>query len=450
MNLNFNGTWFVSASVRQEGSSRFGENKKWGTFPAISTAVELSNLFALRGFDNLKLRAGFGRTGAIPGDSYISLQRLEPIDNFFFNGAYVSSYGPVSNANPELAWETKDELDIGLDFVTMNGRLSGTVDYYIRSITDMILPVNVPVPPNLFPETEVNIGELKSNGFEFAVDWSAINNANFTYNLGLNFSSFNSKIESLSSGNLSFGTEGVLYRANMGGPGQNGTDLVRVKEGEPLGDLWGPVWDQRSLDAQGVPIFEDLNGDGTFCNCDDDRTVIGNGLPEFSIGWNNSFSFGKGWHAAVFFRGSFGHDLLNSYRGFFENTELTTVANANIVNTRYFNPEVKKAVVNSIHVENASFLKLDNMVIGYNFNLSDSDTFNKIELYLAGQNLFTITDYQGIDPEVRYVDSGDVSNIDFTDPSDQTGFEDPLAPGIERRNTYFTTRTFTVGIKLGF
>ena len=226
----------------------------------------------------------------------------------------------------------------------------------------------------------------------------------------------------------------------MGGPGQSGVKLVRVKEGAPLGDLWGPVWDGTSVDANGVPIFEDLNGDGTVCDCDDDRGVIGNGLPDFTLGWNNSFSLGGGWDANLFFRGSFGHDLLNSYRGFYENLEGTTVANSNVINTKFFNPDVKKAVVNSIHVENASFFKLDNMSIGYNFDMSNSSSFSNIRLYIAGQNLFTITDYQGIDPEVRYVDTGDLFG-----PQD-----DALSPGIERRNTYFTSRTFTIGLSLGF
>jgi iron complex outermembrane receptor protein len=304
----------------------------------------------------------------------------------------------------------------------------------------MILPVNVPVPPNLFSQTRVNIGELKSNGFEFAVNWSAVNTSNLTYDLGFNFSTFSTTVESLTSGDLSFGEGGVLFRANFGSPGQNDTETVRVKEGEPLGDLWGPVWDGTTVNVDGVPIFNDLNGDGTVCDCDDDRGVIGNGLPDFSLGWNNSFSLGGRWDANLFFRGSFGHDLLNSYRGFYENLESTTVGNWNIVNTKFFNPDVKKAVVNSIHVESASFFKLDNMSIGYHFDMSNSSAFSNIRLYVAGQNLFTITDYTGIDPEVRYVDTGENEDDD----------DDALSPGIERRNTYFTTRTFTIGLSIGF
>ena len=438
VNLNINNTYFFSASARQEGSSRFGENNKWGLFPAVSAGVDITQLTGVGGFDNLKLRASFGRTGVIPGSSYLSLQRFGPAGNFFFDGAYVPSYGPVSNANPDLAWETKDEWDVGLDFVAVNGKISGTIDYYQRTITDMILPVNVPIPPNLFRTTDVNIGELKSNGFEFAVEWSAVSNPSMTYTTGLNFSTFNTTIVSLTSGDLSFGEGGVLYRANFGSPGQNDTETVRVKEGEPLGDLWGPV--KIGVNADGTPEFQDLDGDGTYCNCDDDRTVIGNGLPDFTIGWNNSFSFGGGWDLNLFFRGAFGHDLLNSYRGFYENLEPTTVGSWNIVNTDAFDPAITKAVVNSSHVEDATFIKLDNASLGYTFDMSNSNAFTNIRFYVSGQNLFTLTGYSGIDPEVRYIDTGE----NFSDP------DDPLSPGVERRDTYFTSRTITLGLTLGF
>ncbi len=433
VNLNFNNVYFLSASARQEGSSRFGENNKWGLFPAVSGGVNITNLTSMGVFDDLKFRASWGITGAIPGESYISLQRFGPSGNFFFDGAYVPSYGPVSNANPDLAWETKSEIDFGLDYVMANGKISGTMDYYVRTITDMILPVNVPIPPNLFQTTQVNIGELKSSGFEFSIDWAAVNNTKLTYNLGFNFSTFNTTVESLTSGSLSFGEGGVLYRGFMGAPGQSDVELVRVKEGEPLGDLWGPV--QIGVNPDGTPMFEDLDGDGTYCNCHDDRKVVGNGLPDFSIGWNNGFTFGGGWDLNLFFRGSFGHDLLNSYRGFYENNESTTIGSWNIVNTDAYDPAITKAVVSSTHVESASFFKLDNASLGYTLNTNDGSAITNARFYLAGQNLLTFTSYSGIDPEVRYIDS-------------DTG--DALAPGLERRDTYFTARTITIGVTLGF
>jgi iron complex outermembrane receptor protein len=153
------------------------------------------------------------------------------------------------------------------------------------------------------------------------------------------------------------------------------------------------------------------------------------------LGWTNTLTFGNGWDLNVFFRGAFGHDLLNTYRGFYENLESTTVNTWNIAKTDNYNPDVKKGNTNSTHVENASFIRLDNMSLGYNFDMANSDAFNDIRLFISGQNLFTLTGYSGIDPEVRYVDAEGGS---------------PLAPGIERRNTYFTTRTISVGLNLSF
>jgi iron complex outermembrane receptor protein len=440
-NVNVNGNYFLSLSARYEGSTRFGANNKWGLFPAASAGVTLSNLMEIPAVNSLKLRASYGVTGNQPRDSYLSLPRFGPRGFFYYNGGYVPSYGPVSNANPDLKWETKAEFDFGLDFAMLDSRLTGTADYYIRSTEDLLVPVPVPVPPNLYPETLVNIGELENQGFELALNYLAINNTNFTWTTGANFATMKTKVVSLSSGAFSVGEGGILYRANMGSPGQNDTRLVRVKEGDKLGQLWGPV--QETVNADGTLGFKDLNGDGTFCNCDDDRTVIGNGLPKLTVGWTNSFTFGN-WDATIFIRGSFGHDLLNSYRGFYENTEPTTVINYNIVNTKYFDPNIKKATVNSIHVEKGDFVKLDNMSIGYSLPLQGK-AVTKFRIYVAAQNLFVITDYTGVDPEVRYVDTNDI---------DPNGFfpdlPDPLSPGVERRGTYFTTRTFTLGVNLGF
>jgi len=431
-NLNYQGTYFLSASARYEGSTRFGENNKWGLFPAVSGGITLSNLVELPNVNNLKLRASWGVTGNQPNSSYASLQRFGRQGNFFYNGAYVPSYGPVSNANPDLSWETKNEIDFGLDFGMFNNRLTGTVDYYSRSTKDLILLVNVPVPPNLYSQTLVNIGELSNKGLEVALNYDVVDTKSFRWSTGLNFSTFKTTVVSLTSGDLSFGNGGVLYRAGMGSPGQNDTELVRVKEGEELGQIWGPI--QIGVNDNGTPKFKDLDGDGKYCDCDDDRTVIGQGLPNFTLGFNNSLTFGN-FDVNLFFRGAFGHDILNSYRGFYENTESTTVASFNVVKTKYYDPKITKAQVNSSHVEKGDFVKLDNATIGYRFSLKPGAGFTSARMYLSAQNPFLITGYTGVDPEVRYVDSEN---------------NDPLAPGIERRSTYFTTRILTFGVNLGF
>lgn len=430
-NLNVNENYFLSLSARYEGSSRFGANNKWGLFPAASAGVTLSNLIDMPAVNSLKLRVSYGKTGNQPNQSYISLQRFGRTGSFFYNGAYGPSYGPISNPNPDLAWETKEEIDFGADFALLDNRLTGTVDYYTRNTTDLILAVNVPVPPNLFGQTILNIGEVQNSGIELAMNYAVINSPSLNWTTGFNLSTFSTEVLSLSSGDVEVGSEGVLFQANMGSPGQNDTRLVRVKEGEPLGQFWGPI--KEGVQSDGTPQFKDLNGDGTFCDCDDDRTVIGNGMPEMTIGFNNSFTFGN-FDLNVFLRGAFGHEMLNSYRGFYENTEVTTVGNYNIVNTKYYDPTITKAVYNSSHIEKADFIRLDNASLGYNFKVGDGPV-SRFRLFVSGQNLFTITGYTGIDPEVRFVDAqGD----------------NALAPGIERRSTYFTTRTFTFGVNLGF
>ena len=231
----------MSASARYEGSSRFGENEKWGLFPAVSAGVTLSNLIDIPTVNTLKLRASYGVTGNQPANSYISLQRFGQTGSFFYNGAYGPSYGPVSNANPDLRWETKAELDFGLDWSMLDNRLTGTMDYYTRDTEDLLLTVDVPVPPNLYRQTLVNIGELKNQGFELSLSYLAIDKPNLTWTTSANFATMSTKVVSLSKGDLSVGESGVLYRANMGSPGQNTTNLVRVKEGDKLGQLWSVV-----------------------------------------------------------------------------------------------------------------------------------------------------------------------------------------------------------------
>jgi iron complex outermembrane receptor protein len=436
-NFNIDDTYLLSISSRYEGSTRFGENNKWGLFPAVSAGVNVANLVDITGVNALKVRASFGRTGTQPGDSYISLLRYGRQGNFFYNGSFVPSYGPVSNNNPDLAWETKDEFNIGLDFVAFNNRLDGTIDYFTRVTSGMILPINVPVPPNLFPTTLLNIGEVENSGLEVLLNYKAIQKSDFKWTVGVNFSTLATNLRSLSAGDLSFGA--VNYRSNFGSPGQNLTQLIRVQENGPLGQIWGPI--QTGIDEKGAPIMKvidgtakDASGKPVYCNCDKDRAQLGTAYPTINFGINNNFNY-KNWDLNFFFRGSLGHSLINSYRGFYENTESTTVQNWNVVKTKYFDPSIKKAEYNSSHVEKADFMILDNATIGYNFNVKQGKSIGKIRTFLSVQSPFMFTGYTGVDPSVRYQDP-------------ENG--DPLAPGIERRATYFTTTITTLGLNLSF
>ena len=388
--------------------------------------------------DNLKLRVSYGKTGNTPGASYLSLQKFGPAGSFYYNGSYTSSYGPTSNANPDLAWEKASHINVGVDFAVMDPRLYGAVDYFVRNTKDQLLYVDVPVPPNLVNQTMVNIGETENSGFEAAINFAAVDNGSFTWTTGINFATSSSEVVSLSNEDFSFGG-GLLYRASMGSPGQSAVSLIRVKEGEPMGQLWGPV--QQGVNSDGTPDFADLNGDGSYCDCDDDRQVIGNGLPDFTLGWTNTMTFGN-WDISMFWNGEFGHDLINTFRGFYENTEPTTVGNWNVVKTKYYDPNIKKAAVNSSHVEDATYFELNNLTVGY--SIPTSGNVRNLRVYLSAQRPFVITGYEGVDPVARYGD-----RFDGSQGGSMGGF-DPLAPGIERRNTYYRARTLTLGLNVTF
>lgn len=441
VNLNVNNMWFVTASARYEGSSKFGSANKWGLFPAIGGGLDVAKLLNVGFLDNLKIRASYGITGNEPPSSYLSLLRLGPQGNFFYNGAFVPGYAPVSNANTNLKWEKKGEFDAGFDFSLFKSALSGAFDYYTRTTTDLLWQYQVPVPPNLYNQAWMNIGKLRSSGLELTLTWHAVAKSNFTYSLTLTPSYSLSNILVSLSGTYN-GAElkyGIQDLNDMGSPGQNGTPLIRVEEGKPIGQILTYVFDK--IDDQGNFVFKDINNDGKIDAAD--RTITGNGLPKFLIGWGNDFTY-KNFDMNIFFRGVFGHDLINSFRAFYEVPNYITSYNlpkttANIRNAQGQLLNVTSGTLSSKYVENASFVALDNVSLGYSFNLPKGGQFNKIRLYLAGNNLFYITNYMGVDPSPRYVDSEDLGQLNS-----------PLNPGIDRRNTWFRTRSFTIGANVVF
>jgi len=441
MNLNINSTWFLSASARYEGSSRFGTNNKWGLFPAVSAGVDLSKFINVSTIDNMKLRVNYGITGNRPSDSYLSLLRLGPKGNFFYNGTFVPGYSPVSNANTDLRWEKTGQFDVGVDFSLFSSKLSGSFDYYRKTTTDLLLEYTVPIPPNLYDKAWVNLGELRASGLEMTLNYDVIKKGNFTYSLSLT-PSYNLENTLVSLSGTFNGSElkyGSQELGDMGSPGQNQTPLVKVEEGEPIGQLLTYVYE--GIDADGNFIFKDTNDDGTIDAAD--RVITGNGLPKFLIGFGNSVNY-KNWDLNVFFRGVFGHDLINSFRAFYEVPNYITSYNlpkaaADMRNAEGDLLNVTSGTLSSLYVEKASFVSLDNMSLGYTFNLPESSDFSKIRVYLAGNNLAYITKYKGVDPNVRYKDNEDLGTLNS-----------PLVPGVDRRNTWFRTRSITFGANIVF
>lgn len=436
VNLNVNSIWFLTASARYEGSSRFGVENQWGLFPAIGGGVELANFLNVSSMDNLKLRVSYGLTGNQPRDSYLSLLRLGPGGNFFYNGEFVPGYAPVSNANEDLKWEKKGEIDVGVDFSFFSSTLFGSFDFYTRTTTDLLFEYEVPVPPNLFTQAWLNLGEIQNSGLELSLTWRAVETGDFSYSLSIT-PTYYLKNELVSLSGTFNGAEltyGVRDLAPMGAPGQSDVPTIRAEEGQPIGQLWGHTFVE--IDVDGNLILQDTNGDGTVDT--DDRVVIGNGLPDFEFGFSSDFTY-KNWDLNIFFRGVLGHDLNNKYRAFYEVPNMIGSYNLPKTATDMRNASTgtllnnSSGVLSSYHIEDASFVSLDNMSLGYNFNLPGDTGFRNIRVYLSGNNLFYITGYQGSDPNPRYEYEGN-----------------PLAPGQDARNTWFRTRSVSFGVNIGF
>ncbi len=425
VNLGLDNTYFLTASLRREGSSRFGEGNQWGNFVGLSAGLDISRLVEIPFVDQLKLRSSYGVTGALPAQSYLSKQIYGPgstLDYYLYNDRFTPVYAPQSNPNPDLKWETKSEVDLGLDFRMFNSRLTGTMDYYDRKTSDALITLNVPVPPNLYPTTVLNAGKLQSKGFELGLRFDAIQNQDFQWTPYLNYSNNSSKIISLSMGDIQYGVREV-----GGLPAPLTGNVVRIEEGKPLGQMIG--WVYQGVDSDGNYILKDVDGNGTVNELDTE--VIGQGLPKGEIGLGSDFRF-KGFDFNFLLRGVYGHDLVNLHRTMFE--QISRISTYNLIKTEYFQPEYLGPVAyNSRYVENASFIKLDNISLGYNFKLPENAMISKARVYVTGQNLFYITDYSGVDPEPRYSYDGNV-----------------LAPGIEPLNSWVTTRTFTLGASFTF
>ena len=426
--VNIKDDYFLSASLRREGATSLGARKKWGVFPALSGGVILSNFFSFRNIDYLKLRAGMGITGNRPQTTSISQLTFGQGNNFYYNGNFVSSYTPASNENPSLQHESKSEINLGMDMELFAGKIQASLDVYRSRTKKLIRQISVPVPPNLHNQSWVNLGELANAGMELSLNFDTAYMGRLSWMPGIVASlQQRSKLLSLSDFNHDFGEFQMI--APLGSPGQDEVDLVRLEENAPLGMFWGLIYLGMSEDGEWV--FQDVNGDGEID--ESDKQVIGNGQPSFQLGFNNNFQLGK-LDVNLFFRGVWGHDLVNTFRAFYELPDnidpynrLTGSESANIFGV--------PAGFSSYFIERASYLKLDNASLTYSPGMHKFEAFDELKLFATIQNLFTITKYTGVDPEVRLRDE---SSGDW------------LAPGIERRNTWFQARAITVGAILGF
>jgi TonB-dependent starch-binding outer membrane protein SusC len=441
-NFNYNNTFFLSASVRSETYSGFGANNQTGIFPAFSVGSDFTQLFDLGVFSQFKPRVSYGVTGNLPPSPTLALgvfgngNRIDLDGDPLTQNDIFVGVNQFSNPNKDLKWETKKEFNVGIDFGIWNNKVTGSVDYYTRNISDLLFSVPVaagapnPFDPGRFntaASTWVNLADLRAAGFEFAAGVTNIGKGALKWTPNLNFTIYDkTTIESLSAGDLGFDE---LRFATPGSPGQNNNPIIYNRVGQTLGDIYGPRLNGLTENGQYILSTTDP----------DQFERLGNGLPKGEFGFANNLTYGQ-WNFSFFFRGAWGHDLYNSYRGFYENGDTpSNTWNSVITKKTPTNPLVTSSpTMNSSVVEDASFIRLDNLELGYNVP-TRSQNISSLRVYFAAQNLFTITDYTGVDPEVRTNDS------ENGDP-----FTSALSPGIERRNTYFQVRSFTMGVTLNF
>jgi TonB-linked SusC/RagA family outer membrane protein len=428
INYNYADKYLLSASVRREGSSKFGENNKWGTFPAISGAWRVKNESFMRNvkfITDLKLRAGFGVTGIAPTAAYLSQTSLNYGSRFLNNGVWIQSLAPVRNPNPDLRWERKEETNFGIDLSVLGGKLSTTIDIYKRTTRDMLYNYSVPVPPYLFNSILANVGVMENKGVEVLINYNAIQKKDFSWETSINFSTNNNTLVSLS--NNQFRTTANFFTA--GGTGEPIQDYThRVDIGGPIGNFHG--YKSVDIDANGLWIIQGADGKPKpYAQArQEDKQILGNGLPKYYAGWNNSVRY-KNWDLSVLMRGAFGFQILNFQRMFYENSQPQILGNYNVLKSAFDNVYNKTRLKNpqayvSYYIEDGDYWKVDNITIGYNVNLKNKKYIKSLRFYASGLNLFTITGYKGIDPEVS-----------------RSG----LAPGNDERDKYPTTRTFTFG-----
>ncbi|HWV71090.1 MAG TPA: TonB-dependent receptor [Pseudosphingobacterium sp.] len=431
VSYSYKNRYNLLASFRREGSSKFGDNNKWGNFPAVSVGWTMNNepfLMDATWINNLKLRAGYGVTGVIPNDPYQSLTRYN-YGTFYYDQGWISGLDVTSNPNPDLKWERSAELNIGLDYSLFNERVSGSVDFYNKRTSDMLWDYNVPVPPNRYPTTMANVGKMRNRGVEVSINVVPVRNSRFEWRSMVTASHNDNKLISLS--NNLYQTANFIYGAYAGDPISVPTH--KLQEGQSFGNYWGPK--AVGVTDDGFWLIEDPNTGETvqltqnMLN-DTYRQYLGNGVPKVYLGWSNSFRY-KGFDLNMQLSSQWGFKILNEQRMFYENNSIAynrlKTAQDPVFGIAPLSSGQSQTFT-SYYLENGNFVKMDNISLGYTFKFSKIPYIKNLRLYLTGQNLFVISSYSGLDPELT---NGNL-----------------MGAGLDPRDKYPTIKSFTFGLNL--
>ncbi|HQX21488.1 MAG TPA: SusC/RagA family TonB-linked outer membrane protein [Niabella sp.] len=434
LNYDLAKKYFLSASLRYEGSSKFGYDNKWGYFPAVSLGWNITKEDFFPKVDwlnDLKLRADYGETGNQDFGNYLSLDTYSGYGYFTFNGASYQVWGPSQNTNYNLQWEKAQNFNLGIDFDLLNRRLTGSINYYIRTNKDLLGYYNVPVPPFVQTTTFANVGTMKNSGLEIQLNARVAEKQDFTWSASLTGAINNNKFLSFS--NDMYRGQNFQYMANMPAPGSPGPSQ-RLEEGRRIGSFY--MYKSAGIDATGRLMVYDKSGNIIPGNTakEDDKQFVGNGLPLYSASLGNTFTYKK-LDFSVFFRGAFKYDIFNT-TAFYIGTPVTQ-GGANVLQSAYgdgkyaalTNPETY-STLSDYFLEKGDYVKLDNVTVGYNFK-SPIKQVSSIRLYGVARNLYTFTKFTTGDPESVSVNG--------------------LAPGVNTSLSYYPSTTqLLIGLQVKF
>lgn len=430
LNYSFRDKYLLQASIRRDGSSVFGANNYWGYFPSAGLAWRISNESFMKGqsiFSDLKLRFSYGVTGNSQGLGAFNSTLVNGIrDTYYNNGTWAAGYGPVQGSNPDLKWEKTSTVNIGVDFTVWKGKLSGSIDWYDKKTEDMLF--NYSVPASLVPGGKIwaNGGSISNKGIELSLNATPVSNSIFSWSSSLNLAHNKNTVTSLL-GPLS-NADSIRY-SDPEGPGQTNATLQILKVGYPIGQFF--TLSYAGKDANGVSQFNKRDGTKTTgaatALIGTDYWYMGNAQSKLLAGWNNNFRY-KNFDLNFFFRGAFGNKIFNATRA---DLSYVTAASANNILTSAADDKMadtKNSFYSDRYIEKGDYIRMDNATLAYNFR-NPVRYVNSIRVYTSVNNLFTITKYSGIDPEIS---QGGVS------------------PGIDYNNFYPKTRTILFGVNVSF
>lgn len=431
VSYDWDGKYLLTASLRHEGSSKFGKNHKWGNFPAVSVGWRISKEKFMESsrtwLDDLKIRADYGESGNQNFGSYMSLATMAGYGYSYVNGRYLQGWGASKNPNPDLKWERARNWNVGIDFAMFNNRFSGSFNYFHRRTEDLLGDYNVSVPPYMWPTAFVNVGTMENSGFEFDLNVNAVQSRDFTYSFNIVGSTMKNKFVDFS--NTKYIGQDFYNMCETENPFPY-YYLQRIEKGESIGNFY--MWKYHGIDHNGDWLVYNKDGEVISASraTEEDKVKVGNGLPKFTMSTTHTFRY-RNFDLSLFFQGAFGFDLFNIHDFYYG----TRKYSGNMLKKAYGkNFKISASgphAATDYFLERGDYFKLDQITLGYTLNLPNVRFMNKLRIYASVNNIFTITKFSGVDPSTYPVNG--------------------LTPGAQGSCMYYpTTRQFIVGAQIDF